>query len=80
MKTIGSTFNDLDFVIHPFQFASMDRIFTMVQNAIAMAFEHFCEAVQRAMIQRAGQCTPMIQRLACPGSGSVGPDMFKLVF
>ena len=80
MKTIGFTFNDLDFVIHPFQFASMDGIFTMVQDAIAMVFKHFCEAVQSAMIQRTGQCTPMIQRLTGPGSGSVGPYMFKLVF
>jgi len=50
MKTIGLTFNDLDFVIHPFQFASMDGILTMVQDAIAMAFEHVCEAVQSTMI------------------------------
>jgi hypothetical protein len=39
----------------------MEGIFTMVQNAIAMAFKHFYEAVQSAMIQRAGQFTPMIQ-------------------
>jgi len=30
MKNMGFTFNDLDFVVHPFQFASIDGIFTMV--------------------------------------------------
>lgn len=80
MKTIGFTFNDLDFVINPFQLTSMEGILTMVQNAIAMAFKHFYEAVQSAMIQRAGQFTPMIQCFASPSSGSIGPDMFKLVF
>ena len=60
MKTIGFTFNDFYFVIHPFQFASMDWILTMVKDAITMAFKHFYEAVQSAMIQRAGQFTPMI--------------------
>ncbi|MBI4621447.1 MAG: hypothetical protein HY739_15035 [Desulfobacterales bacterium] len=37
----------------PSSFASMDGIFTMVQDVIAMTFEHFYEAVQSAMIQRA---------------------------
>jgi len=45
MKAVGFTFNDLDFVINPFQFTGMDGIFTMVQDAIAMAFKHFREAV-----------------------------------
>ena len=45
MKAIGFTFNDLDFVIHSLQFTGMDGIFTMVQDAIAMAFKHFYEAV-----------------------------------
>ena len=79
MKPIGFTFNDLDFVIHPFQSASMDGILTMVQDAIAMAFKHRCKAVQSTMIQRAGQRTPMIKCFASPGSGSIGPDMFQLV-
>ena len=45
MKAVGFTFNDFYFVINPFQFTGMDRVFTMVQNAIAMAFKHFCKAV-----------------------------------
>ena len=45
MKAVGFTFNDFDFVINPFQFTGMDRVFTMVQNAIAMAFKHFYKAV-----------------------------------
>jgi len=45
MKAVGFTFNDFYFVINPLQFTSMDWIFTMVQDAIAMAFKHFYEAV-----------------------------------
>jgi len=45
MKAVGFTFNDFDFVINPLQFTGMDGIFTMVQDAIAMAFKHFYEAV-----------------------------------
>ncbi len=45
MKAVGFTFNDFDFVVNPFQFAGMDGVFTMVQDAIAMSFKHFYEAV-----------------------------------
>jgi len=45
MKAVSFTFNDFDFVINPLQFTGMDWIFTMVQDAIAMAFKHFYEAV-----------------------------------
>jgi len=51
MKTIGFTFNDLDFVIHPFQFAGVDGVITMVQNTIAVSLKHFGKRVQGAMIQ-----------------------------
>ncbi len=45
MKAVGFTFNDFDFVINPLQFTGMDWIFTMVQDAIAMTFKHFYEAI-----------------------------------
>jgi len=45
MKTIGFTLNDFDFVVNPFQLTGMDRILTMFQDVIAMAFKHFYEAV-----------------------------------
>ena len=80
MKAVGLAFNDFDFVVNPFQFTGMDGIFTMVQDAIPMAFKHFYEAVQRAIIQRAGKLTPMIHCFTGPGSGFVRPDMSKLVF
>lgn len=80
METIGFTFNDFDFVIDPFQFAGMDGIITMIQDTIAIAFKHLSETVQGVIVQRAGQCTPLIQRLVGPGSGSISPDMFQLVF
>jgi hypothetical protein len=80
MKAVGFTFNDFDFVINPLQFTGMDWIFTMVQDAIAMTFKHFYEAIQRTIIQRAGKLTPMIQCFAGPSPGFVRPEMFKLVF
>jgi hypothetical protein len=45
MRAVDFTFNDFDFVINPLQFTGMDWIFTMVQDAIAMVFKHFYEAV-----------------------------------
>jgi len=45
MKSVCFTFNDFDFVINPFQFTGMYWIFTMIQDAIAMTFKHFYEAV-----------------------------------
>jgi len=50
MKAVGSTFNDFDFIINPFQFAGMDGILTMVQDAITMAFKHFRKAGKRSII------------------------------
>ena len=38
MKTIGFTFNDLDFVIHPFQFASMDGVLKQLLELLALLF------------------------------------------
>jgi hypothetical protein len=80
MKAVGFTFNDFDFVINPLQFTGMDGIFTMVQDAIAMAFKHFYKAVERAIIQRAGKLTPMSQCFTGPSPGFIRPDVFKLVF
>ena len=45
VKTISFTFNDLNLVINPFQFSSMNGIVTMIKDAIAMAFKHFYKAV-----------------------------------
>jgi hypothetical protein len=45
-----------------------------------MVLQHLGKLVQSAMIQRAGQCTPMIESFTGPGSGLVEPDMFELVF
>jgi hypothetical protein len=55
IKSVDFTFNEFDFVIHPFLYPSTEGILTLVQDAIAMAFKHVCEAVQSAMIQRLGK-------------------------
>ena len=50
IKNIGFPFNDLKFVIDPFQFTVRDGIITMVQDTIAILFEHLSEAVQGAIL------------------------------
>jgi len=45
VKAISFAFNDFNFVINPFQFSGMDRVLTMVKDAITMAFKHFYKTV-----------------------------------
>jgi hypothetical protein len=46
MVSIGFPFNDLYFIVNPFQFSGMDGIVTVIQNAITMAVQHFAKVVQ----------------------------------
>ena len=45
MKAIGFSFNNFDFIIHPFQFSIMDGIVTMIKDAIAISFKHVSKTV-----------------------------------
>jgi len=80
MEAIGPPFDNFDLVIDPFQPYGMNRIVAMIQNSIAIVLQGFCELSHRGMIHRLGQSTPFIDRFICPCPGSVGPDVFELVF
>ncbi len=43
MKAICLAFNDLDFIIYPFQDSRMDWMIAMVQDAVTIAIQHFGE-------------------------------------
>ena len=77
---VSLAFDDLDLVVDPFQFAGVDGVITVVEDPVPMPLQHLGELVQSAMFQRAGQGAPFIQGFAGPGSRSIGPDMFELVF
>lgn len=45
MKAVGFTFDDFNFIVNPFQLTSMDGIFTMINDAITVAFKHFYKTI-----------------------------------
>ena len=79
VKAVGLAFDDLDLVVDPFQFAGVDGVVTVVEDPVAVPLQHLGKLVQSAMLQRAGQGTPLIQGLTRPGPGSIGPDVLELV-
>ncbi len=38
MISVGFTFDDFDFVIHPFQLSGVDRIITVIEDAVSISF------------------------------------------
>jgi len=38
MKSIGFAFDDFDFVIHPLQLSGVDRIITVIEDAVSISF------------------------------------------
>lgn len=79
MKAIGSSLNDLDLVVYPFQLTGMDGMVTVVENPVVIFLEHDGELAQMSVFQATGQGTPLIKGLVGPSSGSVRPDVFELV-
>jgi len=45
MKAVGFTFDDFNFVINPFQFACVDGVITVIENAILVSFQHISKTV-----------------------------------
>ena len=79
MIAIGFAFNDLDFVIHPFQLAGVDGVITVVEDTFSVTLDHISKAAESAMIQRTGHRTPLLKCLVSPGSGAVRPEVFELI-
>ncbi len=79
-KAVCFSFDDCDLVVHPFQFAGVDGVVTVIYDAIAVAFKHLGKFAQGTVIQRSGRRAPMIQDFTGPSAGPVRPDMLELVF
>jgi hypothetical protein len=80
VKAVGLALDDFDLVVHSLQFSGVDGVVTVVQDAVAVTFQHLCKFVQGAVIQGTGQGTPLIQYFTGPGSGLARPDMSKNLF
>lgn len=39
MKAVSLALDDFDLVVHPFQFAGMDRVITVVEDAVAVTLD-----------------------------------------
>jgi len=45
MEPVGFPFNNLYFVIDPFQFTGMNRVVTMIDNTITISLQHFYKCI-----------------------------------
>ena len=50
MESIGLAFNDLYFVINPFESAGANRVGAMIKNAIAISVQHPGKGIYRAIV------------------------------
>lgn len=80
MVAISFAFNDLDFVIDPFQCSGMDGVVTVIKNSIAITAKPLGELHHFRVIQGSGQSTPLVNGLIGPCPGSIRPDVFELLF
>ena len=55
MESISFTFNDLNFIINPFEFARMNGVLAVIQDAIAISIKHIGKGVYRPVVNRTGQ-------------------------
>lgn len=61
MKTIGFTFDDLDLVISPFEFAGAYGAVGMVEDAVLKETQTVDERLHRHMVNLFGHAAPVIQ-------------------
>ena len=80
MEAIRFTFNDFNFVIHPFEFTGMNGVLTVIQDSITISIKHLGKGVHRPVVQATGQGTPIIQRFFRPASVAISPDAFECFF
>jgi hypothetical protein len=50
MVAVSLAFDNLDFVVDPFQFAGVDGVVTVVEDPVAVPLQHLGELVQSAML------------------------------
>lgn len=80
MIAISLTFNNLDLIVDPLQGPGMNGVVTVIEDSISIAAKHLSEPGDLRMTQGSGQRTPLVKGFISPRAGSIGPDVFKLVF
>ena len=50
MESVGFTFNDLYFVIHPFEFSSMYGVIAVVENTVAITRQSPDKGIDRTVV------------------------------
>ena len=50
MEPVSFTLNDFYFVINPFEFSGMNGVITMIQDAVAVTFQHSDEGIYRSIV------------------------------
>ena len=80
MKAVRFPFDDFDLIIHPLQDSGMKGVFAMVQDSITIMIQHLGKLGDRSLPKGSSESAPLIQSLLGPGPGSIGPDLFELIF
>ena len=50
MEPICLTLDNLYFIINPFEFSGMNGVITMIQDAVAVTFQHSDEGIYRSIV------------------------------
>ena len=80
METVSFAFDDFDLIIHSLQDSGMNGVFAMVQDSITIAIQGLGKLRDCSLAEGSSQSAPLIQGFMGPGPGSIGPDMFELIF
>ena len=68
MKTICLSLDDLDFVIHPFQLASVDGVIAVINDPVSVPIQHSDKGVDRSIVKGSRQSAPLIEGFGGPSS------------
>jgi hypothetical protein len=80
MITIGSSFDDFDFVVDSLQLPSVNGMVAVVEDPIAMSLDGISELGDSFVTDSSGQGTPFIDGLVGPGPRPIRPDVFQILF
>ena len=65
MKAISLVFNNLDFIVNPFQTAGMDREPTVIDNSVSISGESLGEFDHRFYFTLESQRAPKVKKCVC---------------
>ncbi len=55
VESIGFSFNDFYLVIHPFKFSGVNGVIAVIEDTVAMSFQHVGKGVHRWVVYGSGQ-------------------------